>query len=399
MPSMPREVETPFRPLPLNIPEGMGKNEFFNSANNLKNLSEDNGLLKTRDNFLLYRKAIGHSLEFDTSIIFDTSQTILDPLGRPVRRDQLTKSQSHVWSRMSQTIMEYMLEIYPDPEKHLVFCGEASLDPTWPINKPGVPSIRMIHNHFIVYPQDLLRNAKEADRNNPNLTDGGHHGLFLKHLGEVYQRFLEILQLTILQPISSDESMLNITGYPQGLPSWEVVGGLDSLKSPQFWKEYDLILKGFLDFYRTFFGLVATQIVGVPKECYFPDQVENVLLFNNDFHRVARAVRMEVINDPQFANEVRWHPAYKQLIYRDCHGRLIVTISQNSVGNAITELLGIVVKRVPDAEAYNAAEPALLAKLFEVCRRLIATDLGEPIPNGFWPIQDLASASKLPPAE
>ncbi|MBF0454322.1 MAG: hypothetical protein HQL72_05820 [Magnetococcales bacterium] len=388
MKSTPREVITPFRPLPLTIPEGMGKNEFFNSSNNLKNLTEENGLLRTRENFLLYRKAIGHSLEFDTSIIFDTSQTILDPLGRPVRRDQLSKKESRIWSRMSQTIVDYMLEQYPDPEKHLVFCGEASLDPTWPINKPGVPSIRMIHNHFIVYPQEQLRQAKIADSNHPNLTDGGHHGLFLKHLGEVYQRFFEILNLTILQPISSDKSQLALTGYPQGLPSWEVTGGADSLKNPRFWQEYDLILKGFLDFYRTFFGLVATQKASIPKESYFPDQVENVLLFNNDFYRVAREVRLKVIDDPQFANEMRWHPAYKQLMYRDCKGRLIVTISQNSVGNAITELLGIVVKRIPDTEAYNAAEPALLAKLFEVCRRLIASDLGEPISNGFWPIQD-----------
>ncbi|MBF0193780.1 MAG: hypothetical protein HQL71_04445 [Magnetococcales bacterium] len=389
MQSKPREVLTPFRPIPLSVPEGMGKNEFFNSANNLKNLTEDNGLLRTKENFLLYRKAIGHSLEFDTSIIFDTSQHILDPLGRPVRRDQLSKKEALTWSRMSQTIFDYMLETYPDPEKHLVFCGEASLDPTWPINKPGVPSIRMIHNHFIVYPQQLLKEAKEADPNNPNLTDGGHHGLFLKHLGEVYLRFLEVLQLSILKPISSDTSRLLITGYPQGLPSWEVTGGSESLKNPHFWKEYDLILKGFLDFYRTFFNLVASKEISTPKECYFPDQVENVLLFNNDFHRVAREVRLEVINDPQFANEVRWHPAYKQLMYRDCKGRLIVTISQNSVGNAITELLGIVVKRVPDEKAYSVAEPALMAKLFDVCDRLIAADLGEPIANGFWPVKDI----------
>ena len=37
----------------------------------------------------------------------------------------------------------------------------------------------------------------------------------------------------------------------------------------------------------------------------------------------------------------------KQLIYRNDAGDLIVTISQNSIGNAITELLGVVVKRVP----------------------------------------------------
>jgi len=42
---------------------------------------------------------------------------------------------------------------------------------------------------------------------------------------------------------------------------------------------------------------------------------------------------------------LRLKPGYKQPLYRDDVGRLIVTISQNSVGNAITELLGIVVKR------------------------------------------------------
>jgi hypothetical protein len=58
-----------------------------------------------------------------------------------------------------------MLEQYPDPETHLVLAGEASLDSTWPITSPGVPSIRMLHNHFIVfdkqaYPVDLKSFAR-----------------------------------------------------------------------------------------------------------------------------------------------------------------------------------------------------------------------------------------------
>ena len=40
---------------------------------------------------LLYRKALGHSNEFDTSIIYNTSQSILNPLGRPVRRTQVRR--------------------------------------------------------------------------------------------------------------------------------------------------------------------------------------------------------------------------------------------------------------------------------------------------------------------
>ena len=91
MHSFPREVRNPHRRIPLEIPEGVTATEFFNSPCNLRHLSRENGLLRTKEGFLLYRKAIGHSNLFDTSIILDTSQTILDPLGRPVRRDQLDR--------------------------------------------------------------------------------------------------------------------------------------------------------------------------------------------------------------------------------------------------------------------------------------------------------------------
>jgi hypothetical protein len=101
--------------------------------------------------------------------------------------------------------------------------------------------------------------------------------------------------------------------------------------------------------------------------------------------RVARDLRERVIQDPLFANEIRWRPAYKQLLYRDEKGRLIVTISQNSVGNAITELLGIVVKRVEAPEEYARLEPALVERLLEVRERLIAANLGEPIAAPSWP--------------
>jgi hypothetical protein len=62
----------------------------------------------------------------------------------------------------------------------------------------------------------------------------------------------------------------------------------------------------------------------------------------------------------------------------------LVTISQNSIGNAITELLGVVVKRVPDADAYARVEPALIEHLLAVRERLIAADLGEPVPTAPW---------------
>ncbi len=381
----PREVITEHRKLPLDIPEGVAPTEFYNSPCNLRHLARENGLLRNNLGFLLYRKAIGHSNLFDASIIYDTSQRVLDPMGRPVRRDQLTREENIVFSRMTKVVLQYMLEKYPDPEEHLVFCGEASLDATWPLNKPGVPSIRMIHNHFMVFENEFLRNSKQADDDNPNLTDSGHNGLFLEFLSEVYLRFFEVLDLEVLQPLPSDSGRLTITGYPQGLPSWEIKGGAETLNDGRFWKEYDLILRGFLDFYRAFFALVSSEDSRIPGSAIFPEQIENILLYSDDFHQAARMLRLQVIEDPTFANEIRWQPAYKQLIYRDDEGRLIVTISQNSVGNAITELLGIVVKRIADEEAYARAEPDLVRQLLELRTRLVRTNLGTAINTPSWP--------------
>ena len=233
----PRQILTPRPSMRLSIPEGMTPVEFFNSPANLKNLAEENGLFRTPEDLLMYRKLIGHSSEFDTSIILDTSRRILDPLGRPVRRDQMSRRQKKVWNRMTQILFDYLLETYPDPERHLVLCGEASLDSTWPMNKSGVPSIRMIHNHFMVFPMEQLAQAEAADPDNPNLTDSGHHSLFLRHLSEIYHEFLEVLDLQILRPISSAESCFHLTGYPQGLPSWEVLGGAERLGESTAYKD------------------------------------------------------------------------------------------------------------------------------------------------------------------
>jgi len=381
----PREITTPFRPIPLEVPEGMKPNEFFNSTENLNDLIHNNGLLMNPENLLLYRKALGHSIEFDTSIIYNTSQVILNPLGRPVRRTQVPADVKHVWNRMNQILIEYMLERYPDPQEHLLLAGEASLDATWPLTSPGVPSIRMLHNHFMVFPMDDLRRAPLADAKNPNLTDGGQHSLFQSYMRDVYREFFDsALELKVLKPMGSTASRMALTGYPQGLPCWEIRGGASALRDIRFWHEYDAILEGFIDFYRTFFSQVSTRNAPMPKDVYFPGQVESVLLFNNDFLATAKKVRDRCIVDAKYANSIRWQPAFKQLIYRNEEGRLIVTISQNSIGNAITELLGVVVKRVPDADAYAKAEPALLERLLEVRRRLMEADLGEGIATDYW---------------
>jgi len=382
----PREIVTPFRPIPLEVPEGMKPNEFFNSTENLNDLVHNNGLLVNPENLLLYRKALGHSGEFDCSIIYNTSKIILNPLGRPVRRTQVPDNVKHVWNRMNQVIIDYMLEQYPDPAEALILAGEASLDATWPLTSPGVPSIRMLHNHFIVFPMDRLRNAELADSANPNLTDGGQHSLFQAYMRDVYRRFFsEALDLRVLKTVHGAESQLSLTGYPEGLPCWEIQGGSDALKDIRFWQEYDAILEGFIDFYRTFFSQVSTRNAPMLPDVYHPEQVERVLLFDNDFLRTAKKVRDRCIKDPAYANSIRWQPAFKQLIYRNDAGKLLVTISQNSIGNAITELLGVVVRRVPDAAAYEAFEPRLLERLLEVRTRLIEADLGEGIGTDDWP--------------
>ncbi len=361
----------------------MKANEFFNSTENLKDLVHNNGLLQNPENLLLYRKALGHSNLFDASIIYNTSQLVLDPLGRPVRRCQVPENVINVWNRMNQILIAYMQETFPDPEKHLVMCGEASLDATWPLASPGVPSIRMLHNHFIVFEQQQLAAAKLADPECPNLTDGGQHSLFERYMHDVYHDFFATLDLHLLEPAVGAASQLELTGYPQGLPCWEIKDGVEIVDTVRFWNEYDVILKGFIDFYRTFFSQVSTRGAPIPENINFPDQVSEKLLHNNVFLGAAKIVRDKCIEDARYANLIRWQPAFKQLIYRNQAGNWFVTISQNSIGNAITELLGVVVNRIPDAAAYARAEPQLLAHLFEVRRRLIEADLGSAIANEF----------------
>lgn len=381
----PRAITTPFRPIPLEVPEGMKPNEFFNSTENLNDLVNNNGLLQNPENLLLYRKALGHSNLFDTSIIYNTSNVILNPLGRPVRRTQVPDAVRNVWNRMNQILIDYMQQQFPDPEKHLILCGEASLDATWPLTSPGVPSIRMLHNHFIVFDLLQLQQAEMADPSNPNLTDGGQHSLFQSHMRTVYRSFFETLDLQLLKPMHGEASQISLTGYPQGLPCWEIEGGIETLKEVRFWQEYDMILKGFLDFYRSFFSQVSTRNAAVPKDLYFEQQVIDKLLFNNEFLSTAKIVRDQCIKNAKYANAIRWQPAFKQLIYRNSAGKWIVTISQNSIGNAITELLGVVVNRTPDAEAYEAAEPALINHLLTVRQQLIDADLGKAISTEYWP--------------
>ena len=384
----PRQIVTPFRPIPLEVPEGMAPNEFFNSAENLNDLIHNNGLLGNPEHLLLYRKALGHSGSFDCSIIYNTASEILNPLGRPVRRTQVPERVRRVWNRMNAIIIGYMLEQWPDPAAALVLAGEASLDATWPLTAPGVPSIRMLHNHFMVFPMADLRDAEPANPDNPNLTDGGQHSLFQAHMRDVYRAFFAAaLELEILRPAPGEDSALSLTGYPQGLPCWEITGGAAALEDVRFWREYDALLMGFLDFYRSFFSQVSSRNADPLPDLYFPAAVERVLLANDAFMGTAKMVRQRCIREPAYANAIRWEPAFKQLIYRgDARpsgaGRLFVTISQNSIGNAITELLGVVVKRVPDADAYGLLEPALMEHLDGVRERLAAADLGEMLPAG-----------------
>jgi hypothetical protein len=63
------------------------------------------------------------------------------------------------------------------------------------------------------------------------------------------------------------------------------------------------------------------------------------------------------------ASSLKQHSADKHVArLRDDQDRLIVTISQNSIGNAITELLGVVVKRTP-----NASIPPCISQRVSPC--------------------------------
>lgn len=112
---------------------------------------QNNGLLRNQEDLLLHRKALGHSIELDCSIIYDTSKRILNPLGRPVRRTQVSPPVKRVGNRMNRIIIEEMLWRYPGPGAALIMAGEASLGATWPLISPGVPSIGLLHNHFMAF--------------------------------------------------------------------------------------------------------------------------------------------------------------------------------------------------------------------------------------------------------
>lgn len=202
---------------------------------------------------------------------------------------------------------------------------------------------------------------------------------------EVYRRFLdEALDVRILRTVYTDRSRLALTGYPEGLPCREIRGGVAALADTAFWSAYDEILRGFLDFYRTFFSQVSGRNAEILPDVCFPSQIESVLLFDNAFMQTAKRVRERCLGDPAYASSIRCEPAFKQLIFRHDSGRLMLTISQNSIGNAITELLGVVVKRVPDRAAYEACEPVLIERLLEIRRLLIDADLGDGTATAQW---------------
>ena len=237
----------------------------------------------------------------------------------------------------------------------------------------------------MVFDQETLKASPAAASDDPNLTDSGNNGLFLQYLATVYHRFFEILDLEILEPLNPDQARINVTGYPQGLPSWRVKGGALRLRTADSGGSTTWCSRGFLIFIEPFSPWWQPMKPEVPPEAHYPGQIENVLFFSDEFHRAARILRLMVLEDPLFANDIRWRPAYKQLLYRDDAGQLIVTISQNAVGNAITELLGIVVKRVEDDAAYACIEPALVEQLLELRNRLVWTNLGEPLSTPSWP--------------
>ena len=201
----------------------------------------------------------------------------------------------------------------------------------------------MLHNHFIVFDKDELR-ACRAGRpatipTSPTAASTACSGPYARRLPRVLRQGARPADPAA--GAARRPARLALTGYPQGLPSWEIQGGVAALKDSP-------LLAGVRRASSR-----ASSISTAPSsarsrratrrccdDIYFPELVESVLLFNNDFLKTAKMVRDRCIVDADYANAIRWQPAFKQLIYRNDAGKLIVTISQNSIGNAITELLG-----------------------------------------------------------
>ncbi len=203
MTSGPREIVTPFRPIPLDVPEGMKPNEFFNSTENLNDLVHNNGLLQNPEGLLLYRKALGHSNDVRLPRSSTTPRSsILDPLGRPVRRTQVPDQVKNVWNRMNQIIIEFMLEQLPRPGR-APGAGRRSQ----PRRDLAADLARRAEHPHAAQPFHRLRQGSScarrriADANNPNLTDGGQHSLFQAHMRDVYRAFFDGLDLQILQAL------------------------------------------------------------------------------------------------------------------------------------------------------------------------------------------------------
>ena len=74
------------------------------------------------------------------------------------------------------------------------------------------------------------------------------------------------------------------------------------------------------------------------------------------------------------------------VLYYSSYGHIEAMASAEAEG-AKQAGVDVVVKRVPDADAYARAEPGLLEQLIEVRRRFIEADLGEGIATPFWPAQ------------
>lgn len=381
----PRQIITPKPKFSLDL-KWVNPNLLFNSKQNLENLRNENWVLEMilgNDALVLYRKLVWHSWLFDSSIIYDTSSSIRNPLARPVRRDELEKWVINNLSRMSSVILEYLTDKYSNPEEFLILYWEASLANTWPLKEKWVPSIRMIHNHLMVFENNMLKNARIAE-NNENLTDWNNNFLFT-HLIEVYKNFFEKIQsFDILEPIENWDAKFWITWFPHWLPSWRVKWWTDQIKNLKFWQEYDQILKWFLDFYRTFFWLVSNPWYKIWKNILFPNQVENELLYNNDFHAIAKEIRDKVDGSYEFGSSIRWDPAYKQVLFRNEKWEWIVTISQNSIWNAITELLWICVDRVEKPKQYAELEPRLVQQLLQISKRLERVGLWKQVNTEKW---------------
>jgi hypothetical protein len=262
----PREIVTPFRPIPLDVPEGMKPNEFFNSTENLNDLVRTTACWSTRRACCCTARPSG----------------IPAPSTAPSSTTPPSASSTRSAGRCAAPrCRSATRRLEPDePDHHRLHArtvpGPGAAPGAGRRGEPGrhlaadLPR-RAQHPHAAQplhgVPDGELRAAPLADPDNPNLTDGGQNSLFQAHMRDVYRAFFDRpWTWRYCAPVARDTSALALTGYP---PRAALLGDRRrrrALSDIRFWRSTTPSW-GFLDFYRSFFSQVSTRNADRCRTC------------------------------------------------------------------------------------------------------------------------------------